>query len=323
MDNRCLRPDPNPEGRGTRLDGGTHVRVGRSEPGGALSLSAEGAGTGPAHGVAGCHPADRAGVSQLRLAPDHGRTQATWLESESHVVIASKDLESVARTNRWPTGRRERSDGTICWFGCISEGDRDLRDRWEWQTGLGGCVFVHARSDGRGVTSEGSVGRQDRDGDGAAGGVALARASACGFAYSVPARAACRGCAVGAVEQDRRQRCFWLGADRAHGLVSRGGGQELGKSYAALTFGRPGAARLHAHHTVQPDPRSVKDVRSSSASGEGWNLRALGNQRCASGSPCEARHRVADGDLATSDARAPQVRSRNEQEFFHQPNLPA
>src|SRR6266567_3871172 len=193
MDSRCLRADPNPKGRGPRLDGGTYVRAGRSEPNGALSLLAGAARTGPGHGLTGCDPADRVGVSQLWLATHDGRAAAAGMGHQSHVVIASKDLESVARTNRWPTGRRERSDGTICWFGCISEGDRDLRDRWEWQTGLGGCVFVHTRSHGRGVTSEGSVGRQDRDGDGATGGVALARASACGFAYSVPARAACRG----------------------------------------------------------------------------------------------------------------------------------
>ena len=55
------------------------MRVGRSEPGGALSLSAGDAGTGPAHGVAGCHPADRAGVSQLRLAADDRGTETARL----------------------------------------------------------------------------------------------------------------------------------------------------------------------------------------------------------------------------------------------------
>src|SRR5438552_3850500 len=131
MDNRCLRPDPNPEGRGPRLDRGTYVRIGRSEPGGALSLSARATRTGPGHGLTACDPADRAGVSLVRLAAHDSGAPAPGMGRQSHVVIASKDLESVARTNRWPTGRRERSDGTICWFGCISEGEKVSRSSLE------------------------------------------------------------------------------------------------------------------------------------------------------------------------------------------------
>ena len=90
MDNHYLRADPNPKERGSGLDGGTHVRVSRSEPGGALSLSAGAARTGTGHALGRYDPANRAGVSQLRLATHDGGAAATGGERRDFFSDAAR-----------------------------------------------------------------------------------------------------------------------------------------------------------------------------------------------------------------------------------------
>src|SRR5437879_10547786 len=118
MESRCLLADPNPKGRGPRLDRGMHVHASRSKPSGTLSLSARAPRTGPGHGLTGCHPADRAGVSLVRLATHDGRAPAEGMGRESHVVIACKGLESVTRTNPWPNRAKgeKRWNNMLVWM---------------------------------------------------------------------------------------------------------------------------------------------------------------------------------------------------------------
>ena len=72
-----------PEGRRRRLDAATNVHFGCCQPSGVLPVCTPLAGGRTGLGIARRHAADCPGVSQLRLAADHSRTQAAWLEGES------------------------------------------------------------------------------------------------------------------------------------------------------------------------------------------------------------------------------------------------
>ena len=89
MESRCLRRNPKAERRSRSVDGAAYVRVGQGEPGGILSFPLGALRWRCGDKTAGRHAADRAGVSQLRLAAHDRGTEAPRLGGESQARVAA------------------------------------------------------------------------------------------------------------------------------------------------------------------------------------------------------------------------------------------
>src|SRR4051795_684214 len=132
--------------------------------------------------------------------------------------------------------------GTVCRAGRLAGAELGLCRRRRRQGDLGRQVHLHPGGDRCDHPHEGARGGAHRSGERSLVGLALARAAEAGPVRGLPRRSARQGGARPAAEQVRPQRCPRPGADRAHGLVSRSGGQ--GAQH--LAAGSNGAKRSFA-----------------------------------------------------------------------------
>ena len=124
------------------------------------------------------------------------------------------------------------------------------------------------------AASSSAGGGEGWPGNGAIVDVAVACAARGSSACGVPGCAARAGSAVDADQQDGQERCGWLGAAGADGVVPGGEGQAAGDTCRRRVAGEPGVVGAAALRVGESDPRTVEELRAADKGDEGSCVRA-------------------------------------------------